>query len=185
MEADWEFDLTADSPTIHALWPGFVDLRIDPARARTLPEAAALPALAAALQSLNAPQSPVWTSKCDFWPALAPGEFETGELDAPAGESAHASACYIDLLPAAEPWPDPSAAEHFCRQLCSRLHAVPLRASRADLIVRMAHVGAAGPSLGITAYLTAAGPTPEEAALVLASALSAFAHALQPNSTLQ
>src|SRR5271155_5837199 len=99
MQADWEFELGSGAPVIEARWSGFVDLRLDPRRAFLLPEAAQLPALAQALLRLNAAASPVWTSKCDFFPSLAPGEFDADELDAPPSSSVHAVACYIDLLP--------------------------------------------------------------------------------------
>ena len=49
------------------MWPGFVDLRAEPARIVEIAEAAALPALASLLLALNAAESPVWTSKCDMW----------------------------------------------------------------------------------------------------------------------
>jgi hypothetical protein len=82
MEADWEFEVGGEAPVIEALWMGFVDLRQHPERARELPEAAGFPALAAALQALNAPGSPVWTSKCDTWPMVEPDQVDPGELDA-------------------------------------------------------------------------------------------------------
>src|SRR5208337_4431139 len=98
MEADWEFEVGGNAPVIETHWPGFVDLRQNPERARQLPEAAQLPGLAEVLAKLNAVDSPVWTSKCDVWPHLEPDEFDPDELDAPPGCS-YAMGCYIDLLP--------------------------------------------------------------------------------------
>ena len=95
MEADWEFEVGGDAPIIEAHWPGFVDLREHPHQARELTEARQLPGLADALARLNAPSSPVWTSKTDVFD---PGSLDTDELDATREEAKHAIACYIDLL---------------------------------------------------------------------------------------
>jgi hypothetical protein len=54
-----------------------------------------------------------------------------------------------------------------------------------DLIVRRALIAPGQRDMGITAYVTACGPTPAEAARTLETALAAFAHALCPDSTLQ
>ena len=99
MEADWELELGGESPVIEARSPGFVDLRLHPEHASRLPEAAALPALAQALEVLNSATSPLWTSKCDVWPVADMAEFDADELDAPPGFAAHAIGGYIDLLP--------------------------------------------------------------------------------------
>src|SRR5208283_894703 len=99
MEADWEIELGGESLVIEAQGPGFVDLRPHPERASQLPEAAALPALAQALEVLNAATSPVWTSKCDVWPVVDMAGFDPDELDAPPGLAAHAMGGYLDLLP--------------------------------------------------------------------------------------
>ena len=193
MEADWEFELGGDAPVIDALWPGFVDLRWTSqssgdraARLRTLPEPTQLPCLAATLEKLNAEHSPVWTSKCDFWPALLADEFDRDELDAPAGSFAHAAGCYIDLLPKSDrqrQFPKSIAAS--CRYLCARLHTFLLRCCRVDLIIRRAQIEPGQLDLGITTYITACGPTPAEAMRTLEAALKAFADALCAQSTLQ
>ncbi len=193
MEADWEFEVGGDAPVIDAGWEGFVDLRLTPERAgdlarrlRSLPEAVELPALAAALERLNSQLSPVWTSKCDFWPVLGPAEWDADELDAPGGGYAHAMGCSIDLLPSSgEQWSHPQLAEGACRRLCSLLGPAPLRGCRVDLVVRSALVAPDRISLGITAYLTTCGVTPAQAKGSLESALAAFADALCPRSTLQ
>jgi hypothetical protein len=191
MEADWEFEVGPDAaglaaPVIDALWPGFVDLRRAPERAWQLPEAAQLPALAEALAKLNAAASPVWTSKCDFWPRLEADEFDAGELDAPPGCMAHAMGCYIDLLPGDRArWAQPPIAEAVCKRVCSLLRAVPLGCCRADLVIRRAFITADGMDLGITAYLTSCGPSSAEAARRLAAALTALTDALESHSTLE
>ena len=191
MEADWEFELGADAaglpaPVIDAHWPGFVDLRLAPARAWDLPESVRLPALAEALAKLNSSGSPVWTSKCDFWESLKPDEFDPDELAAPPGCAAHAMGCYIDLLSASgQQWPSPDIAAAACKRLCILLRAVPLRSCRADLIVRHAFIAPGLMELGISAYLTACGESRAKAALAFQAALAAFADVLSGCSTLK
>ncbi len=193
MEADWELEIGGDAPVIDALWPGFVDLRWTPqtvrnlrTRIRSLSETALLPGLASTLEMLNAENSPVWTSKCDFWPVLKADEFNPDELDAPPGNFAHASGCYIDLLPKSGlKWTVPQMAAASCRQLCPRLHAIALRCCRVDLVVRRSSIVPGRVDFGITAYITACGATPGKAVQALEAALAAFAGVLCAQSTLQ
>ena len=201
MQADWEFEVGGDAPVIDAHWQGFVDLRVSPERVSDLPEAVQLPGLAAALLRLNSEGSPVWTSKCDSWLVLEREEFDADELDAPSGCSMHAAACYIDILPRADhAWSLPQPAEAACKLLCGLLGPVPLRYCRVDLIVRRALIALNRMNLGrmdldpmdldpmdlgMTAYITACGPTPAQAVQTLEKALIAFADALCPSSTLQ
>lgn len=172
MEADWEVEIGKEAPVIHVLWAGFVDLRCSPERAGELAEAVQLPALAEVLVRLNEAASPVWTSKCDVWQVT---EFDPDELDAPSESSIRAIACYIDLLCRDEQWLSPAEATEWCRTVCSRIRAVPLRCARVDLIVREAVVSAERTSLGVTAYLTACGPTDADAARVLGAAMAVLA----------
>ena len=198
MEADWEVELGGESPVIEARGPGFVDLRLHPEHASRLPEAAALPALAQALEVLNSAASPIWTSKCDLWPVLGsgspdsdPADFDPDELDASPGCAAHAMGGYIDLLHRNErKWDSHAAAAADCKHLCSLLHAIPLRCCRVDLVVRQAILSSASAatalmSLGITAYFTACGPSHAEATGTFQSALAEFARALSAQSTLE
>jgi hypothetical protein len=186
LQADWEFEVGGDAPVIDALWQGFVDLRQAPERVRDLPEAAQLPGLDAALLRLNSETSPVWTSKCDFWPVLELEEFDADELDAPPGCSAHVLSCYIDILPKADrAWSLPQPAEGACKQLCGLLGSAPIRCCRVDLVVRRARIAPDRMDLGITAYLTACGPSCVEAARTLETVLAAFADAICLDSTLQ
>jgi hypothetical protein len=171
---------------IEAQWPGFVDLRLHPEQALQLPEAAQLPALAEALANLNALASPFWTSKCDLWQVVDLAEFDPDELDAPPSCSAHAIACYIDLLPkGGRQWTLPAEAAAACKRVCSLLRAVPLRCCRVDLVVRRALIAPGQKELGITAYLTACGPSSAEAAQTLEVALAAFARVLRGQSTVE
>jgi hypothetical protein len=191
MEADWEIELGGESPLIEASWSGFVDLRLHPERASQLPEAAALPALAKALEVLNSATSPLWTSKCDVWPVADPAEFDADELDAPSGFAAYAIGGYIDLLPRNQhQWELPATAAADCRKLCALLRAVPLRCCRIDLVVRQAVLTsapatAASMDFGITAYFTACGPSYADATGTFQSALAELARVLSARSTLE
>jgi len=191
MEADWEFEVGPDAagvaaPVIEAAWAGFVDLEREPELARTLPEALHFDGLAEALIQLNGAASWVRTSKCDFWPSLAPGEFDADELDAPPGCSAHAMGCYIDLLGRAErQWLQPERAAAECNELCRLLRARPLHCCRADLVIRRAfntpNASDEEPQIfGITAYLTSCGRSAAEAERTLTAGLSALADAFAP-----
>ncbi len=183
MEADWEFEVGGDAPTIAAQWAGFVDLRQSPKRAWQLPETAQLPALAEVLARLNAAASPVWTSKCGVWPRLEPDEFDLDELDAPSG-CACAMGCYIDLLHRNDQqWVVPAMAAAACKHVCSLLRAVPLRCCRVDLIIRRAFITPEHSGLGITAYLSSCGESEGEATVALQAALAAFASAFCGHST--
>jgi hypothetical protein len=172
MEADWEFEVGGNAPIIDACWTGFVDLQRTPEAAWNFPETAEFPALAEALAKLNAPASPAWTSKCDFWPSLTAEEFDADELDAPPGSSAHAMGCYIDLLPKKSMQQEQAAAD--CKRLCGLLRGVPLRCCRADLVIRRAFITAGVADLGVTAYLTSCGTSSAAAALTLRDALMAL-----------
>jgi hypothetical protein len=184
MEADWEFEVGPDAaglvaPVIESHWVGFVDLQRHPERAGHLHEAAQFPALGEALARLNAVDSPVWTSKCDYWPHLEPNEFDPDELDAPPGCSAHAMGCFIDLLPKNEQqWTLPEITGKACTRVCGLLSAVPLRCCRADMVIRRAFITPEFTGLGITAFLTSCGESPAAAAKTLEAALAAFTDAL-------
>jgi hypothetical protein len=193
MEADWEFEIGGDAPIIDACWLGFVDLRWHPQQhsgtaklLKRIPEAVAFPPLAGVLERLNQQRSPVWTSKCDFWPSLASGEFDADEMDATEVEAAHAMGCYIDLLPRSDQqWNFPKKLVSDCKHLCDRLRAMPLRCCRVDLMVRRARITPDLMDTGITAYLTGCGKTVTDARQALAAALEAFADVLCPDSTVQ
>jgi hypothetical protein len=178
VQADWEFEVGGDAPVIDAHWPGLVDLRLAPERAIEIQEAKDFAALGPALEQLNAPASPVWTSKCDFFPQLEPGEFDPDELDAPPGSAACASACYIDMLPLGGQWSAAADAADACKHICGLLGVIALRCCRVDLLVRRAVIAPGSVDLGITAYLTACGATPVDGTMTLGAALAAFADAV-------
>ena len=175
MDADWEVEIGGDAPVIESLWPGFIDLRTHPGRVAEIVEAAKFPPLAALLQSLNAADSPLWTSKCDVW------EPEPGAL-----------ALYIDLLPREgsvfAQWQQAAA---FCRDFVRRLSRRAIDDCTADLVIRQAIAGEAA-GFGITAYLSVSALDQSEATARLATAIGAFSDALprvtppaMPGSTLQ
>jgi hypothetical protein len=174
MEADWEIETGGDAPMIDAHWVGLVDLRREPERASLLPETHQLPVLADALRRLNTLGSRVWTSKCDVF---VPDEFDPDELDAPRGCAVRGLACYIDLLPAPEPWKTAADAVSACGRICEELRAIPLRSCRADLVIREVLESGEAVSLGVTAYITAAGKDDLVAAEKLSAALAVFADA--------
>ena len=175
MEADWEIEIGGDAPVIDADWPEFVDLRRSPARVSEIAEARLQPGLAEALVRMNAAASPVRTCKTDVF---VPERVDPDELDAPHETANHAVACYIDLLMRSDQvWNTPPEAERACKQLCTRLHAIPLRRCRVDLVIRRAIVADAN-DLGVTVYLTACGQTLMDAKTRLQECLSAFADAV-------
>ena len=174
MECDWEFEIAPDAPVIDAAWSEYVNLRAHPEQASHLPEAKALPALQDALTLLNAPDSPVWTAKCDLW---VPDAFDPDELDALAGQGNEAIACYIDLLPATGAWLTIDAIADWCRGLCASLRSTRLRQCRADLVVRRAFLTADQTCLGVTAYLTACGASDPDARKSLSTAVKLLANA--------
>ena len=176
MEADWEFEIGQDAPVIDALWAGFVDLRVHPEYAAGLSEVVHFPMLAETLIRLNSRNSPVWTSKCDFW-AVNPEEchLDADELDAPPGMLVAASACYIDLLARhTEKWLNPDFTAKDCVTLSASLRSIQLRCCRADFVIRKA-VLADEERFGVTAYFTACGSSKEASETVLAQALHVFA----------
>jgi|SRR5579859_2847933 len=175
MNADWEVEIGGDAPVIEALWPGFIDLRAHPERVSEIAETAVFPPLAVLLKSLNAPDSTLWTSKCDVW-----------EPD-PA-----AIALYVDILPCeGSVFAQRQQAEAFCRELVGRLAGLGTHDCSVDLVIRQAIAGEAV-GFGITAYLSASGSDRSQAASLLATSLAGFSDALprvsppaKPGSRLQ
>jgi hypothetical protein len=181
MEADWEIEVGGGAPVIEARWVGFVDLQRFPRRVRQLPEIHELPGFADALKRLNERASPVWTSKCDVWGDVGRDEFDPDELDAPLGTDRYAMACYVDLLPKSDQqWASQEKAIVACKKLCAHIHSIGLRCCRVDLVVRRAFTTGKSMGFGVTAYLTACGPTVSQAKAVLSSALDAFTDAVVP-----
>ena len=109
-----------------------------------------------------------------------PEEFDPDELDAPAEAGKYAIACYVDLLPRNDrQWQTPDEAIAAAKAICARYRSgrftlLPRRPGRAPRL----HRHPPAPILGITAYLTACGSTPMEAARTLAAALGIFVDAV-------
>jgi len=177
LEADWEIEIGGDAPTIDIAWHGLVDLRRAPEAINTLPEVALLPCLAPALVRLNAPESALYTVKCDVWQVDAIDPFE---FDAEPECATRSFACYIDLLPRnPQDWPDHETAGAWCKRICAALRSAPLRCCRSDLVVRRAIPAAMEPATGVTAYLAACGPDEASAKAQLEAALVAFTDVLR------
>lgn len=182
MEADWEVEIGREAPVIDAAWPGLIDLRADPNRIHEIAEAALLPGLAQALLMLNAPRSPVWTSKCDLW---EPPDFDPDEMEADRAQAKQALACYLDLLPrGASQWTSPEMTVAACKSWCRALHSIALPNCRADFIVRRACITANCESLGVTAYVTACGAELPSAQRALTAALVIAAETVASDSSI-
>ncbi|MDE3201714.1 MAG: hypothetical protein KGN79_12425 [Acidobacteriota bacterium] len=136
--------------------------------------------MAEILSRLNAPQSPLWSSKCDVWEvkSLADVGFDHFDLEAGASETHTVIASYIDLLPQREqPWKGPSHAEHIAKSLCAQLTAAQQKCCRIDLIIRRAIFAHDVSNFGITAYCTACGIDQFSAQTAHVRALNAFTDA--------
>lgn len=156
MEADWAAEIGPRLDHIDPAWAGFIDLRTCPDAAEQVPETAASAELRDALALLNAPDSPVFTSKCDVW-TLASDELDPWEYDFPPGEPRTGLAVYIDLI-ARDPEVFLSFERHeyWVRNTALRLRALPITGGRADLVIRAAldgeHAG-----FGVTLYAAGCG----------------------------
>jgi hypothetical protein len=171
MEADWEVEIGPETPVIDALWAGFVDLRCAPERIGEIEETRRLPALADALMRLNRTET-MWTAKCDLW-TLA--EWDPDEMDATMGETAHAVACYVDLLPQdGSVLSTLESAEQWARLVTAGLRSVMCRRCRMDLVIRTAFVRDLR-GFGITAYVAGCGEDSDQSMNALGAALKVFA----------
>lgn len=162
MEADWAAEIGPDLPIIDADWPGLIDLRHHPEDVNQISEAAQHPALRDALLRLNAPESPVRTSKCDVW-TLDADEIDPLEFGCALNQQLVGVACYVDLLAVNaavfgsfaqhEQWA--AAAVRTMRQT----HSAP---GRVDLVIRAAHA-AGRDGFGLTLYAAGCGVDPDAA----------------------
>lgn len=149
----------------------FLDLRAEPFDLGEVAEADQYPTLRRALRSLNAPRSPVFTSKCDVW-TLSPedgGEKLESlrlELDLDDDEVAFGHSSYIDVL-----WRERSvfASAHVATgrlaRLARRAARLPHTEAAFEAVLRPAVVDLRGPleGFGATLYVTAVAGDPETA----------------------
>ncbi|MGC8549421.1 MAG: hypothetical protein ACP5M4_06950 [Acidobacteriaceae bacterium] len=201
MEADWSADIAPGLPEIIVPWSSnesdktltWRDLRLAgphlDAAIQSIPSAAAEPALAEALRTLHAPNSPWFTSKCDLWttnPADSdppdPYEFEAADLVTDTTTYAaplHLCASYIDILPANtglfQSFP---AQENLLNALTTTLRTQPQPHARIDLVVRAARTHGV-PGFAFTAYAAGCGLTADDAHRSWQQALARLTHALQ------
>jgi hypothetical protein len=100
--ASWAIALGADSPVLTVPWHdkdgnvAYVDLKSHPERIDNIPEARENPVLADVLATLNAPESPWVTAKCDRW-ELDEDDLETAALDLELALAQAGIGSYIDF----------------------------------------------------------------------------------------
>lgn len=183
MEADWEIEISLETPVIDAHWSGFVDLRTRPDIVATLEEVQHFPPLGIILLRLNGPSSadipskPIlfWSAKCDLW---TPESIDPDEMEASPAESAFVRACYIDLIPEDDTlFASLPSLESHARRIVAYLRTTPVRCSRVDLVLRQA-VTRDSRGFGITAYTTVCGSDGAVAEQALETALDALVEAI-------
>jgi hypothetical protein len=97
MDADWSVELGPDDPALEFPWSGegalhYFDLKRHPESLDAIEEAVRFPELRSALATLNAPESPLATAKCDAWP-----DDEISKAEEIYGGSCRFGS-YVDLL---------------------------------------------------------------------------------------
>ena len=174
MEADWAAEVGADLPVIDADWTGLVDLRSDPAQAARIEEAVRYPALRDALLTLNAPESPVRSTKCDVW-TLDAGEIDPLEFGCGVDAELVGVASYIDLVACnAAVFASFKAHEAWAVGAVRRTRQAQIGPGRVDLLIRAAHVHC-GEGFGITLYVAGCGADAQAAQAAWGEALLAAA----------
>jgi len=185
MQADYSVELGKDDPALEVPWSadlpissgnvavgiqselepdlvtnstspvGYYDLKSDPSRVASIPEAAGCSELASFLTRINAAGFPLQTAKCDLWTTteLSPEEEIFG---------AHTKfASYVDLI-FADDAPRLSLDRHesFAKALCQLLQRAPEMPASAEFVVRRCYFHTAdvsGDSVDgfcITAYIS-------------------------------
>jgi hypothetical protein len=156
MEADWAAEVGADLPVIDADWAGCMDLLANPEQVGRIEEAAQHPALREALLRLNAPESPVRTSKCDVW-ALDAAEVDPPEFGCVLNTTFVGLACYVDLVARdAELFGSFERHESWAVASVRRMRLAESGSGRVDLVIRAAHA-AGRDGFGLTLYAAGCG----------------------------
>ena len=198
MFAEWSAACRSDDPAMVVPWSDpdgvvrFLDLRAEPFDLGEIGEAEQYPSLRRALRSLNAPRSPVFTSKCDVW-TLSPedgGEKLESlrlELDLDDTEIAFGLSSYIDVL-----WREravfasPHVATERLARLTRRAARLPHHESAFEAVLRPAVVDLRGPleGFGASLYVTAVAGDPETAARRWEAALDSVVALLRERDAL-
>jgi hypothetical protein len=156
MEADWAAEVGADLPVIDADWTGLVDLRRDPAQVDSVLEVRGYAALRAALLRLNAPESPVRTTKCDVW-TLDSGDIDPLEFGCGLAANLVGLASYIDLVACdAAVFASFEQHETWAVAAVRQMRQAQIGPGRVDLVIRGAH-RAGGGGFGLTLYVAGCG----------------------------
>lgn len=170
MEADWAAEIGPDLPVIEADWPGLVDLRAEPEAVERIPEAAEYAALRDALLQLNAPESPVRTTKSDVW-TLAAQEIDPLEFGCALNSELVGLACYVDLV-ALDAGLLASFERHeaWARRAVQEMRDAASAAGRVDLVIRAARA-MRREGFALTLYVAGCGADVASAQASWASAL--------------
>jgi hypothetical protein len=178
MEADWSVEVGSDLPVVTVPWEGFVDLRRVPEAVRRIAEAGNHTALAEALIRLNAPESPVFTSKCDYWEINA-DEIDPFEFEAASEEALQGIGCYVDLL-ARDPqfYASFSMHEDWVRRAALALRQHRQACARIEFVVRPAiqkemETDSLLEGFAITLYVSSCGADEDTAKRMFQAALEA------------
>lgn len=181
MDAEFSVELAPDAPALELPWSSsdgtqrFFDLRSRPELLLEIGEAADNRALGEFLVTINAPEGPLQTVKCDTWLSGDIGEEEK------IYGAAMKYGSYIDLVFTSDETRRQMAAhEKFGRALCTLLAKAPSISVAAEFIVRRCYVHTAELAAGklpahdapagnsedaycLTFYLTGYGDEEEEA----------------------
>ena len=186
---DWSAACSADDPVLVVPWHDvtsglhFIDLRDDPDALDSIAEAEQFPALLQCLRALNGARSPLFTAKCDVWPASAE-ELAAIALELQA-EPEHAVAgqiSYLDLLCRDRAlFSSFHQQQHLLGRMERRLAALEQPAAIAEAVVRPALMDFTSPQEGfcLSLYIKAVGSTSAAADQAWSGALVAVTSVLR------
>lgn len=137
MEADWSTEIGGDAAVIDQGWPGWIDIAQDVSRITHLDEVRSFPPLGRVLESVLLADCGLLPTKCDFW--TLEESVDADEYDAEAGANCTTANCFVDLMP--QPltrWTTLAAAEHWAKAAVAKLHTIPCRNARCEIVLRQA-----------------------------------------------